>query len=162
MDIQELLKVTSESDRMQRANYHLTYGDLIKALKSAPADAVFDERIVGLSAYRGYYSDIALNTESSGYNAEKEPYDYEDHNMNKYREWQKENEVSDSSIPTNANELGALLESLLGLHFEGYKGGTYKITEDKPLWLASDYGNCSDISIVGITDDLKLVTKEIE
>ena len=35
--------------------------------------------------------------------------------------------------------------------FQGYKGGTYKFSEKTPVWI-SNYGECTDIMLVGVQD----------
>ncbi len=160
MDFQTLVNAMSDASSSERANYHLTYGDLIKVLKAAPKEAVFDERIKGIGSYRGYYVDIALFTEDSGYSIEDQEYfgGYGDD----YRKWEEEHVSGADSLPTNANELGALLESLIGNDFSGWKGGNYKITEDKPLWLEETQRDCTETAIIGIDENLKLITKALE
>lgn len=160
MDIQKLINNMNEQQAKERGKYHLTYGDLIKALKSAPASAVFDERVKGVGSWRGSYTEIALFTNSKGYSAEKSEFnDYGSGNFNeRYSAWEKENRVK-GDLPKNANELGKLLESLLGLQFVGYKGGNYTIAEHKPLWLEEDDSTYSEVAIIGIDENLKLITK---
>lgn len=62
MDFEKMLKEMADMDMKTRSGYHLTFGELVKALKSAPSNLVFDTRIKGIGSYRGYYSDIALFT----------------------------------------------------------------------------------------------------
>lgn len=159
MDIQKMMDAISESSRRERSNYHATFGDLIEKLKNAPEGAEFSPKIVGIGAYRGYYSDIALCTESTGATAWKTEYDYDSEYSNeKYDKWRKESEVT-IEFSKNPHELSKELESIVGMYFDGYKGGYNKITLDKPLWLAADYGDCSSTAVIEITDDLKLITK---
>jgi hypothetical protein len=162
MDIQAYMNAMSDMDSKQRSNYHATYGELIKALREADKDTVFDKRVTGISAYRGYYVDIALNTESSGYSTTDEDYDFDNYDADKYREWREKHTFAADKLPSKAHELADVLESLIGKGFEGYKGGWYKISEDKPLWLAEDYGHCSEVAVMAITKDLELVTKKVE
>jgi hypothetical protein len=142
----------------EKSKYHLTYGELIDALKNASPDALFDERVKGIGSWRGSYIEIALFTEEEGYYVEKSEFngDYE----KEYKEWKKENTMS-GKLPKNANELGKLLESLIGLQFVGYKGGNFTIERWKPLWLETDGSTCEEKAIIGIDKDLKLITKEI-
>lgn len=153
----------NEQRAKDRGNYHLTYGELIKVLKAAPSDAVFDERIKGIGSWRGSYIEIALYTKSKGYRAEKEEFnDYSGDNFReKYDAWEKENCI-EGKFPRNANKLAEVLESLLELQFVGYKGGNFTIEEWKPLWLEEDYSTYSSEAIIGIDKDLKLITKKIE
>ena len=163
MDIQKLVNAMSESSQRKRSNYHATFGDLIDKLKSADESCKLFPEIVGIGAYRGYYSDIALCTVDKGItNCYKDDDEFNlPYNSENYDKWDKEHRVS-GELPKNPKELAVLLESLLGCFFDGYKGGKNKITREKPLWVASDYGDCSDVAVIGIGDDLKLITKTIE
>lgn len=161
MDFQNLINSINELEAMTRSQYHLTYGELIKALKAAPANAVFDKRIKGVGSWRGSYIEIALYTKYNGYYAEKEEFNnYGDNFHENYKRWQEDNVVEAKELPRNANELGKVLESLLGMEFVGYKGGNFKIEEYKPLWLEDDDSTCYENAIVGIDDKLKLIIKE--
>jgi hypothetical protein len=159
MDFQKLIDSSNESQAKDRSNYHLTYGNFIKVLKAAPADAVIDERIKGIGSWRGSYIEIAIFTDETGTNYEDE--EYTGSYGPDYNNWAKEHQHSIEKLPTNANELGALLESMIGKDFTGYKGGNFKIEEYKPLWLEQDTSTCGEVAIVGITKDLELVTKEL-
>lgn len=159
MGLQEMVDAMNEQTARDRGNYHLTFGALIKALKEAPSDAVFDDRVNGIGSWRGSYVEIALFTDSPGYHYEDEEYtgSYGDD----YHKWAAEHSHG-GDLPKNANELGALLESLIGKDFIGYKGGNFTIADWKPLWLEPEESNCSSVAIIGITEDLKLITKEID
>lgn len=160
MDLQKLIDSMNEQSMNERSNYHLTYGELIKALEDAPANAFFDERVKGIGSWRGSYIEIALFTDSSGFHAERMEFngDYK----TEYDDWKKNNVVSAEELPKMARELAELLKSLVGLEFVGYKGGNYRISENKPLWLNSDEGSWENIAIIGIDENLKLITKEID
>lgn len=159
MDLQAMVDVMNESTARDRGNYHLTYGQLIEALKSAPNNAVFDERIKGIGSWRGSYIEIALFTEDAGLYAEDEEFtgDWKEH-----KEWANEHAVSVEELPRNANELGRLLESLVGKDFIGYKGGNFTIEEYKPLWLEIDSSSYAEVAVIGIDKDLNLITKSLE
>jgi hypothetical protein len=158
MDLQKMIESMNESQAKDRSNYHLTYGGLIDSLKAAPKDAKFDKRIKGIGSWRGSYIEIALFTEDSGYYAQDGEFfgDYKD-----YNKWEKENSVSDGKLPRNANELGDLLESLLGKDFIGYKGGNFTIERYKPLWLETEDSSYNGEAIIGIDKDLQLITEKI-
>lgn len=164
MDIQELIDTMNEQQAKTRSNYHLTLGELIKALKEAPSGAEYDERIKGIGSWRGSYTEIALFTNMNGFRAEREEFNGYGSNdfAERYEEWMKENVVSSPVLPKSANELGKLLESLIGLEFVGYKGGNFTIAEYKPLWLEEDGSTYSSIAVIGIDDNLKLITKEVD
>lgn len=153
----------NESSARQRSDYHLTYGALVKALKEAPKNAKFDKRVKGIGSWRGSYIEIALYTEDPGLSAQRSEFnDYGGDNFSeKYAEWEKKNVVSLDKLPTNANKLGVVLESLVGLDFVGYKGGNFKIEEYKPLWFEKDSSTCGHMAVVGIDKDLNLITKEL-
>ena len=148
----------SDISLKDRGKYQATFGYLIDKLKTAKKTAKLKPKIVGIGAYRGYYSDIALCTES-GNNAYKSELDY-DSPTKDWNKWHKENEIKIDFID-NPHKLAETLESLIGSYFDGYKGGYNKITREKPLWIATDYGDCSNVAVMKITNDLKLITKEL-
>jgi hypothetical protein len=160
MDFQAMIDSMNESTAKDRANYHLTYGQLIQVLKAAPPDAVFDERINGIGSWRGSYIEVALFTEEHGLYATNGEFTG-DYANGAYQAWVKENSITVEELPKNANELGALLESLLGKDFIGYKGGNFTIEEYKPLWLEAHDNDCDSVAIIGIDENLKLITKQI-
>jgi hypothetical protein len=159
MNIQHLVDAISAAGERERSNYHATLGDLIDKLKNADDSLVISPLITGVGAYRGYYSDIALCTESDGNQAYATKYDY-DGNTSDWEEMQK-NAIKIDFAGT-PKQIAEKLESLIGRYFDGYKGGFNEITREKPLWLATDYGDCSSMAIIDITDDLKLITKLVE
>ena len=65
IDLQKMLDVMMEQRREDRSKYHLTLGKLIKRLEQIkPRKKILTadgQGIVGLSSYRGYYSDLALH-----------------------------------------------------------------------------------------------------
>lgn len=156
MDIQALVDGLAAVGLQERSNYHLTFGGLIDKLRDADDALTLEPTIVGLGAYRGYYSDIALCTDrgSAAFRSE-----YNDDYKN-YEAWEKENVVSVDLIGT-PKELADKMESVIGMYFDGYKGGYNEITRDKPLWIAPDYGESTGIAVIGITDDLQLITKQV-
>jgi hypothetical protein len=161
MGMQEMINSMNESQARTRSSYHLTYGDLVKALLAAPPEAEFDPRVKGIGSWRGSYIEIALFTESAGYHANTSEY-HGNYEFDDYDKWQKESVLSEDDLPRNANELGMLLKSLIGKYFTGYKGGNFLIEEYKPLWLETDGSTCESVAIVGIDKDLNLVTKQTE
>lgn len=160
MDFQAMIDGMNESQARDRGNYHLNYGQLIKALKAAPKGAKYDKRIKGIGSWRGSYTEIAIYTDSPGANWEDEEYtgSYGDD----YNKWAKEHDHSVDKLPESANELATFLESLLGKDFVGYKGGNFTIQEYKPIWLTTDDSNSGNTAVIGIDKDLNLLTKEIE
>ena len=160
MGLQEMINAMSEASSQGRSNYHLTFGGLIDTLKKADDKLKLSPEIKGIGAYRGYYSDIALCTDD-GTSAFKTELDYDNLPSEDWDKWYEENEVQIDFTGT-PKELAEKLESLIGMYFDGYKGGYNKITRDKPLWVASDYGDCSDKAVIQITNKLELITKKIE
>ena len=156
LDLQKMLDAISEAGERERSNYHATFGDLIDKLKMADDTLKLSPEIKGIGAYRGYYSDIALMT-AEGNSAYKTELDY-DSDTKDWSKWREENEV-DIDFTGTPKELAVKLESLIGMYFDGYKGGYNKITREKPLWIASDYGDCSSVAVIGISDNLELITK---
>ncbi len=159
MDFQNMLNQMQENDSKERANYHLTYGELIDKLKSAPKDAKVDKRFEGIGSYRGSYIEIAIFTKDKGltvFNDEVPMIRGFD-----VAKWYKDNVTFIENLPTNANELGKILESMLGKYFQGWKGGEFKIERWKPIWLCEELQDADDVAIVGIDDNLEFITKQI-
>ena len=161
MDLQAMVNAINQSQSDMRAGYHLTYGQLVDALKSAPKDAKVDNRFKGIGSWRGSYIEIAVFSKERGLSAENEEFSG-DWDNDRYAKGREENVVEVDKLPTNANELGGLLESIVGKDFVGYKGGNYEITRDKPLWLEKESNNCDSIAIIGLDDNLKFITKKMK
>lgn len=160
MDLQKMIDSMNEQQARDRGNYHLTYGQLVKALKAAPPDAVFDDRIKGIGSWRGSYTEIAVFTDDAGTHWDDEEYngDFGDD----YRKWEEQHHHKVSELPKNANELGALLESMLGKDFIGWKGGNFTIQKHKPIWFTQDASTSGRTAVIGIDESLRLVTKDLE
>lgn len=60
-----------------------------------------------------------------------------------------------------AGELLKVAESCMGRVFTGYKGGDYLMGERTPLWMA-EYGDASDLRLVGLNAGHDLVTPLVE
>lgn len=157
MDLQAFIDSMNEAQARARSDYHLTYGELVDALKSAPEDAQLDERVKGIGSWRGSYTEIALFTDENGFYVEDEEFNG---NYKEYDKWAEKHSTEVHELPRDANELGDLLESLIDKDFIGYKGGNFTIERFKPLWLEKHSGDSSRVAITGITADLKLITKE--
>ena len=161
MNIKNIVNAIQVAERNQRGNYHLTFGELIDKLKQADDSLSLEPKIKGISAYRGYYSDIALLTNDNGLCGiyENDPwggdngYDFNGNSCIENKE--------DFSKKT-PKELAELFESLLGKHKDGYKGGGGEISRDDVLWIAQDMSNCSDKSIVAVDDKLNFFIKNHE
>lgn len=65
--MQALVDSMNEMGRLQRSNYHVTLGKLIKALQKAKGNVRFaDGGSPGMEmSYRGYYSDLAFEAKST-------------------------------------------------------------------------------------------------
>lgn len=160
MDFQKMIEVMSKASDKERENYHLTFGQLIDALKNAPEGSVISPKITGIGAYRGYYSDMALTTETVG----TEPMYTEDVWSDSDFERRKDYDAlrfSIAELSEDPKELAAQFESMLGRYTDGYKRGCSLVTRETPMWIATDYGDCSGDAIVGISPDLGLVIKHI-
>lgn len=104
----------------------MTLGELIDALRHMPRNEVviFDfGRFVPqeLHSYRGYYEDLAI-----GY---------------AQVEWAAE--------PKVANVL-ATLRAAVGKDFYGWKGGSYTIGSDTPVWVSTAEGDAGNTVIIGV------------
>lgn len=144
-DLQSMFNAISSAASAERGKYHLTLGDLIKRLEQYPPETRVQTElgdITGFSCYRGYYEDCAINAGGS--------YRGGGHNL------------------ATAGEVLAEARATVGKSHYGYKGGDYVMTEKTPLWLAADYGDCSDLAVFGIAPltaeagDLHLQTKRLE
>lgn len=67
----ELVTSVSKLVRDARSSYHLTLGQLIEKLKKLDPDTFvtvdgIDSEIINPHSYRGYYEDLALETEDGG------------------------------------------------------------------------------------------------
>lgn len=137
MDIQALMDSMSDQWKQDRSKYHLTLGELHKALHEANPDALVlldagDTSPDEAHSYRGYYSDLAFRRVSP---------------------------------PIKAARLLIEVVNSIGETFEGYKGGDFKMDEDTPLWVSS-YGTSDGIAMVAITTlpdgNLSITTKQID
>lgn len=120
MSLQKFVDAMNASDRLTRANYHVTLGRLIEEIQQF--HPLPNSRVKfscgghpGMPhSYRGHYSDLALPQV-------KEPI----------------------TIPAFL----LLLKAALGNTYEGYKGGEFFMDERTPLWMA-EYG-CTGGAITG-------------
>lgn len=156
--MQKIVDMINSVSQKERSMYHLTFGKLIDALKKAKDTDRITPTITGIGSYRGYYSDLALMTKTIG----TEPmyskkFDY----MTVTSEEMDKLEFSIKRLSENPHELVKQLESMIGKYTDGYKGGLNIVDIDTPLWIAEHYGDCSDNAVIGITDDLKLITEKI-
>lgn len=133
--LQAMISIFAGNIRKQQFNDsdQLSLGELIKKLefishsnKDEEPWVVFDfadAYPIGLSSYRGYYDELAIN-----YGA----YEYDD-------------------LPS-LRAVIKLLKEALGKIYTGWKGGEYKMDKDTPLWVAND-GGCTKTMVTGVIDD---------
>ncbi len=119
MDVQQLLTLLSESAGHTRSQYHLTLGGLIKALKATAPDVP-----------------VIFDT-GNGVG----------HEMS-YRGYYSDMALDDGEVGS-AGDLLARLEKALDTDYEGYKGGSFTMTADTPLWNAS-YGEHNSRAVVSV------------
>lgn len=112
----------------------MTLDEAIDALRKMPADQtiIFDfGRFVpqGLWSYRGYYEDLAIGYAQVDYDA--------------------------------TPKVGAILEMLegaIGKDFEGWKGGTFTMGINTPLWVSTERGDAGSTVVLGIKEgDIEVV-----
>lgn len=135
MDIRKLIEAMSEAGRRSRSNYHLTLGGLRDALDAAPDDLPV------------FYDDGAPVGDAKS-----------------YRGYYTDIALSDAAEPRTVAEMRVLVAEWLKTTFEGYKGGDYPASPDKPLW-RSGYGTSSGVAIMGWTvdgDGFVLTTKLVD
>lgn len=105
----------------------ITLGEFIYELEKHDADTEirfdFGAHPAGFDSYRGYYDQIALEYKS---------------------DYNKADEMTVGALLT-------LAKAARGEEFTGYKGGQYVMLSTTELW-ASNYGVCSRMAIVGVTD----------
>ncbi len=118
-------------------------GALIAALErcGADADVQFDFcylRPTTLGSYRGYYDDLALG-------------------------WTNES-VSGGGHWPKVSAVIAELKSAIGKTFEGWKGGSYTMSEKTPVWVANS-GDSGGTGIVAIQNEghtVILITDKVD
>ena len=64
----------------------------------------------------------------------------------------------DGNAPTVDKQLNALKDAI-GAHFEGYKGGMFRMSKDTPVWVAN-YGYADPTAIVGMLESSSIVILE--
>lgn len=135
--LQSLVDAMNKTASNERANYHLTLGDLVSKLKEVDASmpVIYDfmepSSPSAPESYRGYYCDLSFPP-------------------------------SDAAI--SAGELLIDASDAIGSTFEGYKGGDFTMHSGTPLW-ASAYGTSSGVGIMDakvIGERLVLITKQID
>lgn len=133
--LQRTFDAMSEAARSTRSRYHLTLGQLIDALQTAKrtATVVFSD---DTSASPGDFLSYR------GYYAD----------------------LAIQSVPhATVQDVYEHARLALNNSFEGYKGGTFHMGEDTPLWV-SEYGSASGRAIVGIEvgETVVLVVRQLK
>lgn len=121
---------------MKLSENQITIGQLINKLKTIDPDKrVYYDWLraapTRFNSYRGYYEDVALGATCERYESK------------------------------TVGELLAEAEAIMGTALEGYKGGYFKVTPAKPLWVAN-YGSSTGWAIVGIDENEFYVTLKTE
>lgn len=116
---------------MKMLSKQLSLSELIMRLRTFDPMLVMSITRLGLrpggfSSYRGYYDHLAL-----AWTAEPGP-------------------------PVLSSDLLAQAQWCMGRQFEGWKGGSYTMGPQTPLWL-SNRGDASDMAIVGLYKDNKIL-----
>lgn len=120
MDLQAAIDFMNETDRATRSLYHLTLGEALKKLKSLPQDAP-------IVVDRGDYV--------SG--------------VSSYRGFYADLALLPCTEPKTVRDVVFDLSATLGKHQEGWKGGSFLMLADTPLWVARR-GEASDIAILDL------------
>lgn len=121
MEMEKFLEVMGEAGKLERQNYHLSLGGLIAFLENLGAKdtpVVFD---VGGS--------VGVENSYRGY--------YSDLALERYSAEQK-----------TAGDLLEQCKNCVGATYEGYKGGSYRMSPETILW-AAPYGVCG-LAITGV------------
>jgi len=112
--------------RRSLVDAQMTLDDFVSALDAIsnvdkPAWFDFGSAPGSFASYRGYYDQLALSY------------------------------VAGSEQTLSVISLLAQARTAIGSRFTGYKGGTFVMGPDTPLW-ASNYGDVSDLAIIGVEE----------
>ena len=118
MNINNILNAMSDQGAEYRSRYHLTLGRLEELLSAAKPDS---------------------KVEIDGYGISD--------NVFCYRGYYSDLAIGYGDGVKVEDLLKSVRAALDGETFHGYKGGEYTMSKDTPLWLASNYGDCSDLAI---------------
>lgn len=131
--------------KMREASFadspQLTIGEFLALIKDIP-DVDGNENVtisfdfgtaypIGLSSWRGAYSELAINYGLGGY----------------------DNDNADQSAHRDLADFRKELEEAVGKEFYGWKGGDFTMSLDTPLWVAND-GNVGNTGVVGIRNNV--------
>lgn len=135
MDIQDFMNAVSNAARDTRSEYHLTLGKAIEVVDKLPET----------SSVRFDFNNL-----------------YPDH-PHSYRGYYSDLAFDFTEEKLSAGSFLNFLKGSLDTEYKGYKGGTYKMGENTPLW-AANWGSCGRAIIAWYfnddTQELILVTKE--
>lgn len=167
--IDNALKAKRADD--MKTSEQLTLGEMIllcKAIQDTELPVVFDDGKhvpTCIDSWRGSYAELAL-----AYSYEDGSYDSDE--VKEKSEW---GTVYYKQIPTKfpqpvkLKDFLAKLEEVVGKTFTGYKGGSFTMGKNTPVWVA-DYGTSSGFigdtqAVVGIEQKdsvVTIITKHIE
>lgn len=161
-----MLDNAAAKDRMEELAHspQLLLGELIFKLETVkdqdkPLFIDNGKRPMGVDSWRGYYAELAIQTESYGhYNTDE----VEIHS--EYGDYYKKKDIGKKD-PT-VKEWIKVLKEAVGKTFEGYKGGEFYMSKNTPVWL-DEYGHSSFPGVFFVDvreepDKVYLVTKEQE
>lgn len=69
--------------------------------------------------------------------------------MASYRGYYDHVAIETSCLRTTVGAYLAVVDTALKATFEGYKGGSYEMGTDTPVWV-SEWGQCSGVAVVGV------------
>lgn len=133
-----------------------TIGSLITVLSACPpaARVYIDNRPpVALSSYRGYYDQLAIEREGTGYaqtalGVPGNPFDINMAGIGRYTPGSHQVSIREDATVA---ELLLALRLADGATFEGYKGGQYLMDQETNLWV-SEYGCVESLRISSLED----------
>ena len=120
--IQGLVDDINKAAQMERSKYHVTVGKLIDRLETLP----------------GHWAVRFSTGDGSPWATHSYRGDYCDMGISAQRKL------------VTVSMLLAQFKALLGTKIHGYKGGTYTVDRNTPLWRSNDSGHYSQEAIVGI------------
>lgn len=136
---QRLVNSLNESMKDIRKDYHVTLGQLINVLSENQLKQVV------------YESPDKITV--CGFNF-----------PHSYRGYYCDLAFSPCDNISSTDDLLYILKDILDGYLEGYKGGSYQMTKDTPLWI-SEYGEASGLAIVDVkvsNSRVSLITKKID
>ena len=120
---------------------------------------------VSIQSYRGFYEQAAITiTEEAQYPDKPELDEKSPPFASKYFSGgvysPGHSEMKFPQNPTVAQVIEGI-ELCYGEEFEGYKGGQYVFHANTDVW-QSEYGSCSQLAVVGVSDEVSVVRIEVK